>query len=297
MHYRICLFFLFCITLSVQSPGQSNSDFNSYYQASNLYRKGQFEVKIFNALYTQSSFDGFPNLNSRSSYFSSFGQFLFGTNKNINYGFDVVYKSNIVNDVASASPFDVLRFQNRTDVAILDCVDDIHENKRIGLVQDSLRNSDGMVLNRTIQHGLAHLGAKVKFNPIRKWSKLSLQQTVYAPIDQSVDGAWISYTQLMWDKQLSSQTALYTEVGFWTTVHPDFKVLPLAKAFFSYFPNNRWTLYAMTTVPVEYGLGTKFLIRPNLEIEFLYSHYLPLDFILNHVRPSTYNIGFRYTNW
>ncbi len=283
MRIQHSLIFIIVLFFCGNIFAQSEKNFNSYFQPSNLYKKGQYEVKLFNALYTQGMFDGFSELNSRSTYFSGFGQVLIGTKRNLNYGFDVVYKSNLENDRVGASPFDALLFDEKMDYASTE--------------NGALTNSEGEVLNRTARHGLSHIGPKIKFNPIRKWEKVSLQQTAYIPIDQSVDGSWISYTQLMYDRKLSSKTALFAELGFWTTVAPNFRVLPLAKAFLSYFPNNRWTVYAMTTVPVEYGLGTKFLITPNFEVELLYTYYLPLDFILNGNRPTTYNLGFRYTNW
>lgn len=286
----VCLLLSF---ISIWVIAQENGEFNSYFRSSNLYTQGQSEVKVFNAIYTQRTFDGFETLNSRGTFFSAFGQFLFGTNRNYNYGFDLVYKSNITNDDANSSPFDVLRFQKQDDFSI---VDNRHDNL-LHAPTDTLRNSDGTTLARNADHGLAHIGAKIKFSPFKKWSNVSIQQTMYIPLDRSVDGSWISYTQWMYDKQLSPKTALYAELGMWTTVAPNFNVLPLAKAFFSYFPNKRWTVYAMTTVPVEYGLGSKFLITPNLEVELLYTYFLPIDFILSFNRPVTYNLGVRYTNW
>ncbi len=284
----------------LQGQGQSMQRF----MASQLLTKQQMEIKVFNALYTQQSFNGFSELNSRSTYFSTFGQFLFGTNRNLNWGFDVVYKSNLENDFNTASPFNALRFQRFSDTPILSCSDPnhIHHNGSFctneGIspsFSDSLRNSEGIALTRRANHGLAHIGPKIRINPFKKWKNLSLQQTVYIPIDKSIDGQLISFTQFFYDHTLSPKSTLFVEASLWTPISPNFRVSPFFKVFYSYFPTNRFTIYAMTTIPFEYGLGTKYSITDNLEVELLYTHYAPIEFYVGENRPNTFNLGLRYT--
>ncbi len=274
------------------------------FRATELLQKGEMEIKIFNSIYTQKNLDGFSRPNSRSTYFSSFGQNLFGINEKLNLGFDLVYKSNVLNDLAKHSPFEVLRFQNKQEQYLLACDQkllniasnspcrldpDLHP-----LEGDSLRNFAGEVLQTSSTIGLSHFGPKFKINPIRKWTNLSWQQTFYIPIQRKVDGQWVSFSQFFYDRAVGSRFQFFSEISLWTTVAPNFRILPAIKIFYSYFPARRWTFYAMTSIPVEYGVGSKFQLSPKLEMELLYTHYLPIKFLLGDARPNTFNLGFRY---
>lgn len=271
------------------------------YTTSSLLNPQQVEIKLFNALYTQRSFDGYEKLNSRSSFFSSFAQVAYGLSDKWNVGFDLVYKSNVVNDFSGNSPFKTLYFQRDSDFPVFDCNNAQHTNSNgnfcdhNGMSSDTLRFREGEVLQRSSNHAWAHFGPKFKLNPIQKWQQLSLQQTFYIPINKAIDGQFISFTQLFFDHMLTEKSTLFVEASLWTPVHPNFKVNPFLKVFYSYFPNNKWTIYAMANLPAEYGIGTKFLITPSLEIEALYTHYLPINALTGGTRPYTFNLGFRYT--
>ena len=253
------------------------------YRATRLLDKRQFELKIFNALYTQREFNGFNQLNSRSTYFSSFIQYLKGTNRSFNYGFDLVLKANRVHDFHHQSPFRVFDFQESSgfQTSIEDSV------------SDTLRSSDGKPLKTEVATGLAHFGPKIKFTPIKKWTSLSLQQTLYIPIQKKVDGQTISFTQLFYDQPIGSRFQLFAEASLWTPLRPQFRIDAFVKFFFSYFPTRRWTVYAMTTIPYEYGAGTKYFITPNVELELLYTYYAPLERYVGDNRPRTLNFGIR----
>ena len=261
------------------------------------------ELKVFNSMYTEKRYDGFDSFNSRSTYFSSYIQFLYGANNNLNLGADLVIKSNVVNDFANAIPLEVLNFSNQNIYQTIDCNDTginispFSKCKENGMHRfDTLRMADGQVLQTQHSAGLAHIGPKIKFNPIKKWNNLSLQQTLYIPIQKNVDGQLISFTQLFYDKPIKDHSQFFVEASLWTPVSPDFRIDPFLKLFYSYFPTNKWTIYAMTSVPLEIGAGTKYFITPNLELEFLYTYYLPIDYFLEGKRPMTFNIGFRYNN-
>ena len=274
------------------------------FRATELLQKGEMEIKVFNSIYTQKNLDGFSQANSRSTYFSIFGQNLFGINEKLNLGFDLVYKSNVINDLAEHSPFEVLRFQNKQQQQVLICDQlglNVPSNSPCHLdpgmhpiAGDSLRNFAGEVLQTSSTIGLSHIGPKFKINPIRKWSNLSWQQTFYIPIQGKVDGQWVSFSQFFYDRAVGSRFQFFSEISLWTTVAPNFRVFPAIKVFYSYFPARRWTFYAMTSIPVEYGLGSKFQVTPKLEMELLYTHYLPIRFLLGDARPNTFNLGFRY---
>ena len=195
------------------------------------------------------------------------------------------------------SPFEALKFQSFSRQQF-HCPSASHTEAEpcpTGSISqvDSLRRADGIPLTTRARIGLAHFGPKFKITPVKKWSRLSWQQTFYIPIQKQVDGQWISFSQFFYDRSVGSRFQLFAEVNLWTTVAPQFKVFPAAKIFYSYFPNNWWTIYAMASVPAEYGLGTKLQIQPQLELELLYTHYLPVEFLVGEARPRTFNLGIR----
>ncbi len=296
------LLLLFIGFFSINLAAQDNDDF-AFYQASTLYKKGEFELKAFQSLYQQDQKNGFDSYTTRSSYFSSFNQFLFGTDKRLNYGFDVVFKSNLIDATLDQSRFEVLKFSQKEHFQLLDCTEERAANSPNSLCraagelveQDTLRNYNGDVLLTRNQIGLSHFGPKIKFHPVKKWTNVTLQQTLYIPIQKHVDGQTVSFTQLFIDKKLNDKNFLFIEASLWTTVAPDFRVLPLIKGFYSFLPTERWTVYAMTTLPVELGLGTKYRLTPDLELEFLYTKYLPIEKILGDRNALTFNVGVRWT--
>jgi len=48
----------------------------------------------------------------------------------------------------------------------------------------------------------------------------------------------------------------------------------------------------MASIPKEYGIGTKYLVTPNVEFELLYTYYLLIYALVGFQRPSTFNFGF-----
>ena len=245
------------------------------YRASVILQNGQIEIKLFNSLYTQGEFAGFSTLHSRSTFFSSFTQFLYGINPKFNAGFDIVVKSNYLNARAGASPFQALQFKNAdiTDFAFRDIND--------------------AAITTTARFGLAHIGPKIKFNPISKWRNLSWQQTLYIPIDKAVDGRTISASQLFYDLPLNAKSQLFVEASLWTDIAPKLHASPFFKIFYSYFPVNKVTLYGMASPLYEYGMGAKYFLTPALEMEILGTWYAPIASYSDR-RAYTLNFGLRY---
>ncbi len=252
----------------------------SFLRASRLLHKGQYELKIFNALYTQKNYNGFDQLNSRSSYFSSFFQYLHGSNKRFNIGMDLVIRSHIVNDFVHRSPFKAIQpFQ--------------FEEFRILPEGDSLRNAEGIPISTYGRFGLAHIGPKIKFHPLKNDRKASLQQAIYFPIQMSVDGQTISFTQFFYDKLIGTRAQLFVEASFWMPLAPTFRLDPFLKVFYTFFLSSRWSAYGMIGLPNEVGIGTKYLINNRLEVELLYTNYAIDKAINNDRRAQTFNVGLR----
>ncbi|MEM1123216.1 MAG: DUF547 domain-containing protein [Bacteroidota bacterium] len=253
----------------------------AFFRASRLLRKKQFELKIFNSLYTQQQYDGFSNFNSRSSYFSSFFQYLIGSEQRFNVGVDFVLRSQIVNDLATHSPF----------LAIQTKQFDEFRNTANG---EQLQSSEGTPIQTSGRFGASHIGPKIKVHPFQKNRNFSLQQTLYVPIDQEVDGQFISFTQLFYDKLIGTQTQLFVEASLWSPLQPTFRVDPFFKVFYSYFPTSRWTVYGMVGLPSEVGVGTKYLVAKNFEIELLYTNYALQRIAIKDRVAQTFNLGFRF---
>jgi len=212
------------------------------YTPSVLYKRGQWEYKFFNNLYTQTK--GFDdernkvNNGNRSNYFTSINQFLIGINSKINLGADVWIYSVRVNDSVSDSPFNVLRFERSPDT-------------------------------RT---AVGHAGPKIKMAPFKKLSHLSFQTTFLFPVARDMEGrengrpflsrdSYISITQIFYDLSISRKFQLFFQVAPWVYVA---KRKPMAETsrvsvsspagiFFSYFPTKRLTFYVQQEFWPNFG--------------------------------------------
>ena len=232
-----------------------------------LYQKGEWEYKFFNNLYTQTrGYDGEGNkikYNSRGSYFSSINQTLFGVSSRINLGFDFWIKSVRVDDTSS-SPLNLFTFENGIN-------------------------------GRT---ALANLGPKIKFQPFKKLSHLSVQSTFLFPIAKSQEGiqnekpylseqSYIWITQIFYDYSINKKFQLFFQVAPWLYIKQKAKdgisrtslSSPL-DIFFSYFLTDRLTFYIQQEYWPNYGdkeinswfrqegIGAKFqIVKGKLETE------------------------------
>jgi hypothetical protein len=262
------------------------------YTPSVLYKKGQWEYKFFNNLYTQTK--GYDNdgnrvnYGNRSNYFTSINQFLLGINSKINIGADVWINSVRVNDSANKSPFNVLRFENspntRTEVG--------------------------------------YIGPKIKIIPFKNLSHLSFQTTFLIPIANDMEGktngkpylsrdSYISITQIFYDYSISSKFQLFFQLSPWIYIAkekplnetPRFSVSSPASIFFSYFPTERLTFYMQQEFWPNYGsngisswfrqegFGMKVqILKGKLEAETSYTRFSMGE---NSGAGQTFNFGLR----
>lgn len=271
--------FLLAFSLCAQ---EETTDQSKRYTGLQSLRLGSVEYKLFNALYTTRKFDGFSELNSRSSYFNAYSQLLIGIKKDFAVGFDLVYHSRIENAFHRNSPFNTLNFSEES-------------NHNINLdTRDSLQHADGFLLETRSVHGISQLGPKVRFKPIKKLKNLAVQQTLFIPLNKDLEPNWVSFTQLFYEHYFTSEWHLFSEVSLWARFGNEFNPSFFAKGFLNYFPGNKWTFYATTTNLYEYGGGLKYLITPNFEVELLSTVFIPLK-QLGGNRNSTFNIGFRWS--
>lgn len=244
------------------------------YTPSILFGPGDWELKSFQNLYRQTKrFAGDGGLEKQDDgdaqiFFTSINQFLYGVNSQLNVGVDV--------------------WVNHTSLPF-----------------------DG---DRESQTAISLIGPKIKIAPFKSLSRLSIQTSYLFAVTDDMENRspsssrrsfffandrslWL--TQFFYDKPINDQFQLFFQQAFWyNVVHESFRennfLQTQTSVFASYFPNSKWTLYAMTEYfPTHYdpgegqqtgsafhsyfvqsGLGTKYQLVPNLiELELLYTNF------------------------
>lgn len=277
---------------------------------SRLLKKGQFEVQLFNNLYTQTSYrDGNRDeveLDTRDTYFSAIFYTLIGVSKNkrVNIGFDLNLKSVLI-DSTKGSPLQVFKFQNSS-------------------------------FSRT---AITSLGPKIKILPFKSVPDFSIQSAFWIPIADDLesikevsDYPWMDYHMYTWwnqffyDKTFGSNWQLFTEADLLFRLKtsngniPSHLDIPIS-AFLSWFPGKKSTFYymiqysprfqleksyvegesGMQEVSVETfdyisdfahtGLGFKFQVSKKINFETSATYFFTS---LNGGAGYTFNLGIRY---
>lgn len=271
-------------------PKKKEKNSTQDYTPSVLYTKGQWEYKFFNNLYSQTKgYDANGNklkYNNRGSYFSSINQILVGVNSRFNVGIDFWIKSVRIDDTTS-SPFDLLSFQNSPNT-------------------------------RT---ALSNIGPKIKVQPFKKLSHLSIQSTFLFPVAKDQEGkqngkpylsadSYISITQIFYDQAIGKKFQLFFQLAPWVYIKQvpvqnvsRYSVSSPADIFLSYFPTKRLTIYFQQEFWPNYGakgidswfrqegIGAKYqIIKGKLETEASYTRF---SMGINAGAGATYNFGLR----
>lgn len=268
--FRHAIFYLLILSASVAAAQQNLQN----YTPSVLFGKYDWEFKSFQNIYWQSKvFDGngLQKIESgagRQLWATSINQFLYGISNQINIGFDIW-------------------------------------GKYVAYEQSGFGQQTGVV----------GIGPKIKIAPFRELDRLSIQSTFLLPVsddleNMDVEGMGSRYfihedaslwlTQFFYDKPLSDQLQLFLQQAFWyhferNSFRSDNYLKTQTSVFISYFPTNRWTLYAMSEYfPTHYsyrgpedqganafdnyfvqsGLGVKYqAIFNKLEFELLFTDF------------------------
>jgi len=260
------------------------------YTPSTLFNKGEYELKIFNNLYTQAAFFNDKNekieLSNRSTFFTSSVSFLYGYSNKLNIGLELWVKS-VRNDVPGSSPFSLFQFESNS-------------------------------LSRTV---LSHVGPKIKFAPFDHGllSKTSIQSTFLIPIAEDLEGAnsspfvaydsFIFLNQFFYDTRISNKVSFFSEIAAWYRIDRNLngksnRLEVPAKFFVSWYPTDMLTLYvsnefayqwqgSLTGYYLQGGVGLKYQLFPFLELETLLTDFY---FGQNSGAGSTANFGFRIIN-
>jgi hypothetical protein len=257
------------------------------YTPSVLIAKGQSEFKLFNSLYTQSQFfnaEGSKvDAGGRSTFFTSIAEFNYGVSTRVTLGGEMWFRSSYVG-ATNSSPTNVLTFTNSSES----------------------------------RSGINLAGLKVKFNPIKKWSRFSVQTVLLLSVisdPESVnldrpfldDNRHLWITKFLYDKKLSSKFQLFAQLSTWVSIDKNLEsddsgVATPFDLFLSYFPTKKITLYvqsqfwpslgtkSISSYFVQEGLGLKYQLFKGVEIETSYTLFVAGE---DAGAGQTFNLGLR----
>ncbi|MBT8219425.1 MAG: hypothetical protein KJP00_06360 [Bacteroidia bacterium] len=284
MKTKTLLLIVFSLALWLLSFEYSNAQgINSTrYVASSVITQGSHEIKIFNNLYTQKA-------STRSTFYTMLINYLYGSGSRINVGVDARIRA-VANGPASSSALSV--FGSKDD-------DIVHRS------------------------GLTAIGPKIRWAPSSKWNNFSIQSSFLLPVGSDLSGndeqPYIDWDTPTWtiqfvnDFTLGNSFSLYAEVGFiWEEIGQESKgrtnqtSVPVT-SILSYFLTPDWVFYALGNYApfiqqesdyfYQYGLGSKYRVRNNFEIEFLVTDFSRKILSDANGTASTYNMGIRYSIW
>lgn len=251
--------------------------------------KGQFEIRLFNSLYTQRLYYNEkrePVAVDRATYFTTFLQALVGIHPRVNVGIDLQFRSVAVNPDRSASAVEVFRFRN-----------------------------DG-----SAQTQLASLGPKIKFIPFKNLRNLSMQSTFFIPVVKNLEGSNIGrpfldydkffwWNQIFYDHRFNQYLDLFAGIDIiyrfaGSSQLDDVFQVPLT-FIINTFPTKKFTIYslgqffptigdkAFSAWFLQVGVGMKYQVWKKMDIEFGYNNFVAG---LNSGNGHTFNVGIRYVH-
>ncbi|MEN8927383.1 MAG: DUF547 domain-containing protein [Flavobacteriales bacterium] len=275
------------------------------YNAGSLLTKGQYDLTLFNSLYTQTKsewmgieYDGF-----RETFTSSLLQFTYGITKSarVNLGFDIKLASSgrAANDDSFSAIGRAFDFKN----------------------------------NDSTRYGIATIGVRAKIQPFKNVANFTMQSSLLvSPVnnpegrsaDTSGNGGlyFLEWDRIQWWNQFFytkdfNKSQLFLELDVWYRIgykqdRATALDLPVT-AIYSYFPNSKTTIYGLVshlvrnqynpssfnddiTSAANYtsvGLGFKYQFTPSLNAEVLYTNFLRGK---NNGLGNTVSFGLRYVH-
>ncbi len=253
------------------------------YTPSKLLKKGQWDIKWFNNLYTEteSRFNGVKADKPRETYFTSSFDIFTGVSENSTFNVGVLFdiRSNVIGD---RSALDVLSFDGERGTA---------------------------------RSGLTSIAPVVKFNPIKSVSNFTIQSAFHIPLfgeESDSQGVFLDQTaytfqnRFFYDYTLPSGnwqlfTELNTEYNFGdddSFANNTFVLAP--GVFMSYFPSDKSTVLGFVQHFqrvgdfdqdfTALGFGGKYQLTKELNLELLYSKFVRGE---NTGLGQSFNIGLR----
>ena len=274
---------------------------NRYY-ASNLYSKGSYEISSFNNYYAQ--VDGEDGSKYQSDWFTSTWTALYGINKRLNIGLDLRLRSTQVGVPEELATLGALNFP----------------------ISEHITNANGETI-RSTRSGLAAVGLRIKYQPIKEIRNLTFQHLIYVPTIGS-GNTFLDWESLYilsdayYDQTLGNNGAIFVSGGlhienmnaaFFQSGDGYYQMSVPFTAIYSYFPTEKTTLYALANIAPRYGLnsenantatswdpyaqlgaGIKYFVTDDFQAEILYTKFFTN---MEHRTAATYNLGLRYYGW
>ncbi|WP_375241007.1 transporter [Polaribacter sp.] len=244
------------------APAKSNVQ---TYTPSKLLNKGQWDIKFFNNLYTETKgkFNGVKADKARENYFTSTLEVFTGVSENnrINVGVLLEYRSNTIGGRSATAVFDL--------------------------------GNDA-----TARKGLSSFAPAIKFQPLENVGNFSIQSAFHIPIieNETENGVFLDQTaytfqnRFFYDYTLPSGnwqlfTELNTEYNFGEEDSFANKTFLLAPGIFmSYFPSDKSTVLGFVQHAQRFGdftqdytalgFGGKYQLTDLLNLEVLYSKFI-----------------------
>lgn len=270
------------ITGFSQEDEASGSNIQTY-TPSKLLSQGQWDIKFFNNLYTQTESTFTSGAEARETYFTSTVDVFTGisANNRFNVGLLLEFRSNVIGD---RDALDVFKFDGESNTA---------------------------------RSGFTSFAPAVKFNPIKSVSNFTIQTAFHIPLvdNESENGVFLDQkgftfqNRFFYDYNFNSKWQLFTELN--TEYHFGKKEESFANnslsltpgLFLSYFPSSKFTVLGLVQHSqridtgndfeqdfTAVGGGAKYQISDVLNIETLYSKFVRGS---NTGLGQSFNIGLR----
>lgn len=254
------------------------------YTPSKLLNKGQWDIKWFNNLYTQTESTFTKGREARQTFFTSTVDVFTGISENstFNVGLLLEFRSNVIND---RYPFEVLRFDGEKGTA---------------------------------RSGFTSFAPAVKFNPLKNVSNFTVQTAFHIPlVDNEVeDGVFLDQKGFIFQNRFfydytfpSGDWQIFTELnteynfGKKEDSFANNSLLLTPGVFLSYFPSSKFTILALMQHQqridtgndfeqdfTAIGGGVKYQLTKVLNVETLYTNFVRGN---NTGLGETFNIGLR----
>ncbi|MBU2901069.1 hypothetical protein [Maribacter dokdonensis] len=277
------VFFCSIISGFAQDSLRQKSNIQQY-TPSKLVGKGQYDVKWFNNLYTQTKSTFTDGTEPRQTFFTSTleGYTGVGTNKRWNIGAILEFRSNVIGD---RSATDVFKFDGE---------------------------------NNTARSGLTSIAPSVKFVPIASVSNFSIQSSFFIPLvdNETENGVFLDQKGYIWQNRFfydytfpGDKWQLFSEINSELSfgdkeesfANNSLNLTP--GLFLSYFPSSKFTVLALAQHSQRLDLGNnfaqdftaigggaKYQLTSALNLELLYTNFVRGS---NTGLGQTFNLGLR----
>ena len=279
----LVLMLTFTVSAQEEQPEEKSNIIT--YTPSKLLNQGQWDIKWFNNLYTQTKDSEQSEKQPRETYFTSTIDIFTGISKTNNFNVGLLFeiRSNAVNGLAAS---EVFKFKNNS-------------------------------LNST-RTGLTSFAPAVKFNPFKQVNNLTIQSAFHIPLfkNESVNGVYLDQNGYIFQNRfLYDYTFPGDEFQLFAELNTEFNFgdnedsfandsLVLAPSvFLSYFPSQKFTVLVLAQhaqridlgndFAQDYsvlGAGAKYQLTKVVNIEALYTKFIRGS---NTGLGQTFNIGVR----